>query len=68
MHLHGHHFKLLKLNDKPVPHTPWLDTVLLKADETAEVALVADNPGNWLFHCHILEHHHAGMGAIIRVA
>jgi len=29
-----------------------------------EVAFVADNPGRWLFHCHVLEHHMAGMGAI----
>ena len=67
MHLHGHHFRLLKRNNKPVEHTPWLDTVLLAPDESAQVAFVADNPGDWLFHCHILEHHVAGMGAIIRV-
>ena len=36
-------------------------------DETVEIAFVADNPGSWLFHCHILEHHEAGMGAVINV-
>jgi len=68
MHLHGHHFRLLTRNGKPVDPQPWLDTVLLAQDEVAEVAFVADNPGDWLFHCHILEHHHAGMGSIVRVA
>lgn len=67
MHLHGHHFRILKRNGKPVAHRPWVDTVLLHLDETAEVAFVADNPGDWLFHCHVLEHHVGGMGAVIRV-
>ena len=67
MHLHGHHFRILSRNGKPVPHRPWVDTVLLHLDETAEVAFVADNPGDWLFHCHILEHHLGGMGAVVRV-
>ena len=67
MHLHGHHFRILSRNGEPVPHRPWADTVLLHLDETAEVAFVADNPGNWLFHCHILEHHVGGMAAVVRV-
>ena len=29
--------------------------------------IVADNPGKWLFHCHMLEHHMAGMGTWISV-
>ena len=67
MHLHGHHFRVLSKNGRPVEHKPWADTVLLHLDEMAEVAFVADNPGDWLFHCHVLEHHLGGMGAIIRV-
>jgi FtsP/CotA-like multicopper oxidase with cupredoxin domain len=51
-----------------VPHRPWLDTVLLAPDETVEIAFVADNPGDWLFHCHVLEHMQAGMAAVFRVA
>ncbi len=68
MHLHGHAFRLLSRNGTPVPRRPWLDTVLMHLDETVEIAFVADNPGGWLFHCHILEHHEAGMGAVIKVA
>jgi len=67
MHLHGHHFRLLSRNGRKVDPQPWLDTVLLAPDEVVEVMFVADNPGDWLYHCHILEHHLAGMGAIIRV-
>lgn len=29
---------------------------------------VADNPGDWMFHCHVLEHQTAGMMSTIRVA
>ena len=33
----------------------------------SRVALYADNPGDWMFHCHVLEHQAAGMMGIIRV-
>jgi FtsP/CotA-like multicopper oxidase with cupredoxin domain len=68
MHLHGHSFRLLSRNGAEVPHRPWLDTVLLEPDDRVEVAFVADNPGDWLFHCHVLEHMEAGMAAVFRVA
>lgn len=68
MHLHGHAFRILSRNGKPEPHTPWADTVLLDPQDEVELALVADNPGDWLFHCHILEHHAAGMACVVRVA
>ncbi|MFT5440230.1 MAG: FtsP/CotA-like multicopper oxidase with cupredoxin domain, partial [Alphaproteobacteria bacterium] len=29
---------------------------------------VADNPGDWLLHCHVLEHMAGGMMAVVRVA
>lgn len=68
IHMHGVAFRLLSLNGKPHPHKPWLDTIFFEPGDRAEVALVADNPGDWLFHCHILEHHQAGMAGVIRIA
>jgi len=68
MHLHGHAFRILTRNGKPVAHRPWSDTVLLHTDDEVEIAFVADNPGKWLFHCHILEHHFGGMGTVVDVA
>ena len=67
IHLHGHAFRLLTHNDRPTRHREWLDTALLLARETAEIAFVADNPGDWMFHCHVLEHQEAGMMACLRV-
>jgi len=68
MHLHGHSFRVLSRDGRPTPHREWQDTVLLGPRERVEVAFVADNPGDWMFHCHILEHQAAGMTGVIRVA
>ncbi len=37
-------------------------------DETTEITLVADNPGKWMLHCHILEHQASGMMGVVEVA
>jgi FtsP/CotA-like multicopper oxidase with cupredoxin domain len=68
MHLHGHSFRVLTRDGRPVPHGIWQDTVLVAPRETVEIAFVADNPGDWLFHCHVLEHMAAGMSGLLRVA
>ena len=68
MHLHGHSFRVLKRNEKLIQYKPWQDTVLVGRNESVEVAFVADNPGDWMFHCHILEHQISGMSSIIRVS
>ena len=68
IHLHGHVFRVVRRNDRPAPHREWLDTVLIMPRESAEIAFVADNPGDWMFHCHVLEHQAFGMMACLRVA
>ena len=68
IHLHGHSFRVISRNGRPTRHREWRDTVLIPRRETAEIAFVADNPGDWMFHCHILEHQDAGMMSVIRVA
>ncbi len=68
MHLHGHSFRVISRNGQPTELKEWQDTVLLAPRERAQIALVADNPGNWMFHCHILEHQVGGMMGVIRVA
>jgi FtsP/CotA-like multicopper oxidase with cupredoxin domain len=68
VHLHGHVFRVLSKNGKEVLPRQWADTVLLEPDSRAEIALAADNPGNWMLHCHVLEHQATGMMAVVRVA
>ncbi|MED0676062.1 multicopper oxidase family protein [Aneurinibacillus thermoaerophilus] len=62
MHLHGHFVRVLSKNGKPVSGSPLIkDTLNVKPGETYEVEFVADNPGNWMFHCHDLHHASTGM-------
>ncbi len=67
LHLHGHSFRVIKRDGRDEPYQPFRDTVLLGVDETIEVAFVADNPGKWMFHCHVLEHQGSGMMGVIEV-
>jgi FtsP/CotA-like multicopper oxidase with cupredoxin domain len=67
MHLHGHSFRVVARNGRPLDREEWRDTVMLAPHDTAEVAFVADNPGTWMFHCHILEHQMTGMTTVIAV-
>ena len=68
IHLHGHSFRVISRNGKTTKHREWQDTVLMAPREIVEIAFVADNPGDWMFHCHILEHQASGMMGVIRVA
>jgi len=61
-HLHGVAFRSLG-----EPHQPWRDTALVDPGARAEFAFVADNPGDWMIHCHILEHQEAGMMGVMRI-
>ena len=68
MHLHGHHFWVLM--DNPTADAPSgkRDTWLMPAGSRARLVFVADNPGLWLFHCHMLEHAASGMGMVLAVS
>jgi FtsP/CotA-like multicopper oxidase with cupredoxin domain len=67
IHLHGHTFRVLSRNGKALPAPLLTDTVLMAQQDIVEIAFVADNPGDWMLHCHILEHQESGMGAVFRV-
>lgn len=66
MHLHGHHFWIQREDGSYLGGQR--DTYLFEPGERANLVFIADNPGLWLFHCHMLEHHEAGMAAVIEVA
>lgn len=62
MHPHGHHVVVLSVNGRvPTGGPVVLDTFEVRPGETWEVALVADNPGIWMDHCHDLDHAALGM-------
>ena len=61
-HLHGYFFQVLEENGKPPAYKAWKDTYNLKPKGKIKIAWMPDNrPGMWMYHCHILEHHEAGM-------
>ena len=61
MHLHGTHFKVVARNNMSFNNGEWRDTELVFPDEKVSFAFLADNPGKWLFHCHMIEHQAGGM-------
>lgn len=67
MHFHGHHVRVAA-STRSETAGDWRDTVLLQARETLRVTFVADNPGKWMIHCHMLEHQAAGMATWFEVA
>lgn len=66
IHLHGMNFQVLASNARTV--SPLIsDTYLVLPDEKVQLALIADNPGDWVLHCHIIEHQKTGMTSYLRV-
>jgi FtsP/CotA-like multicopper oxidase with cupredoxin domain len=60
MHLHGHFFRT---------HDVFKDTVMVWPHMgTAAFDFVADNPGDWFFHCHNVYHLEAGMARVVEYA
>jgi FtsP/CotA-like multicopper oxidase with cupredoxin domain len=67
-HLHGFFFQVLEVNGAPPEFLSWEDTVNVPANGRVRIAwLPDDRAGNWMYHCHILEHHAAGMMAHFEV-
>jgi FtsP/CotA-like multicopper oxidase with cupredoxin domain len=67
-HLHGFFFQVLEINGKAPAYKAWKDTINLTPRTKVKIAWMPDNrPGKWMYHCHILEHHAAGMMASFEV-
>lgn len=64
MHLHGHHFQQVLPNGQLGPYR---DTILMSRRDQIEIAFTAVNPGDWLLHCHMVDHAAAGMTTWLRV-
>lgn len=70
VHSHGHSFKIVATDGNPVPDGMELvkDTVLIGPGERYDLELAADNPGVWMFHCHMENHAANGMMTLIEYA
>jgi FtsP/CotA-like multicopper oxidase with cupredoxin domain len=61
-HVHGAGRFLVLCRDGIVePNLVWKDTVLVRTGQTIDILLDITNPGVWMAHCHIAEHHESGM-------
>jgi FtsP/CotA-like multicopper oxidase with cupredoxin domain len=61
-HVHGAgRFLILSRDGVVEPNIVWKDTVLVRTGETVDILLDVTNPGRWMAHCHIAEHHESGM-------
>ena len=61
-HVHGAgRFLILSRDGAVEPNLAWKDTVLVSTGQTVDILLEVTNPGRWMAHCHIAEHHESGM-------
>ena len=67
-HLHGFFFQVVEEDGRAPAMLAWKDTVNVPRKTTTRIAwLPDDRPGQWMYHCHILEHHAMGMMAHFEV-
>lgn len=65
LHLHG---MWMHLENGAGAYLPRKHTVIVKPAERLSVAITADAPGRWAFHCHLLLHMEAGMFRVVEVS
>lgn len=58
MHLHGHTFYVTGTEGGRIPETAWWpgNTVLVGVAQARNIEFIADNPGDWMLHCHLPHH------------
>jgi FtsP/CotA-like multicopper oxidase with cupredoxin domain len=60
-HVHGQRYLVLSLDGVPNENLVWKDTAIVPVGTTMDILIDITNPGEWMMHCHIAEHLHAGM-------
>jgi FtsP/CotA-like multicopper oxidase with cupredoxin domain len=67
-HLHGYFFLVLDAAGAPVRPLAWKDTVNIPMKTTTRLLVTFDErPGEWMIHCHILDHADGGLMGTVRV-
>jgi FtsP/CotA-like multicopper oxidase with cupredoxin domain len=58
MHLHGHTFWITGTEAGRIPESAWIpsNNVLVAVAQAREVEFIANNPGDWVLHCHMFHH------------
>src|SRR5207249_3050733 len=57
-HLHGHTFWVTGTEAGRIPESAWVpaNNVLVAVAQAREVEFIANNPGDWVLHCHMFHH------------
>ncbi len=66
VHLHGTTFQVLSINGKRPSGELWKDTVPVPSRGYVDLAFVMTNPGDWMLHCHIIDHEDGGMMTVVQ--
>ena len=61
IHVHGQRFLVLAMDGTENQNLVWKDTAIVPVGSSMDVLIEMSNPGEWMVHCHIAEHLHAGM-------
>jgi FtsP/CotA-like multicopper oxidase with cupredoxin domain len=58
MHLHGHTFWITGTEAGRIPETAWMpsNNVLVGVAQARDIEFIANNPGDWVLHCHMFHH------------
>jgi hypothetical protein len=67
IHLHGQRFVVLSENGVTNTNMAWKDTAIVLPGGYIDILVDMSNLGEWMLHCHISEHLHAGMMMPFRV-
>jgi FtsP/CotA-like multicopper oxidase with cupredoxin domain len=64
MHIHGHRFFVTGTDAGAIQQSAWIpeNTVNVPVGTSRDIEFVADNPGDWAFHCHKSHHTMNQMG------
>ena len=67
-HIHGNRFQVVDVGGTLPPESQgWKDTFDIPPRTTVTLVSALDNPGEWMYHCHILEHADDGMAGMMMV-
>jgi FtsP/CotA-like multicopper oxidase with cupredoxin domain len=66
VHLHGTTFQVVSINGERPSGELWKDTVPIPSRGYVDLAFVMTNPGDWMLHCHIIDHEDGGMLTVVR--
>jgi FtsP/CotA-like multicopper oxidase with cupredoxin domain len=56
IHMHGHWFRWIAQDGAPLPDPRPMNTIPVDPGRTVDIDFIANNPGVWPLHCHIVSH------------